>query len=77
MAHNVDVGDYRDRAAFGNSIEYRTGRLCLTEGCINRAGTAWSPLWCVDCNIKRMDMLRRRLATMLGGHASLNGNAHF
>ena len=38
----------------GNSNKYHTGKLCVERHCNNPAGTAWSPRWCFECNVKRM-----------------------
>lgn len=48
----------------GNSAEYHTGKQCIEAGCKEPAGTWWSHLWCVRCNIKRMDAISRNLADM-------------
>ena len=45
---------YEDPAHPGNSAAHHTGKLCVEPGCGNPAGTAWSRLWCVSCNIARM-----------------------
>lgn len=37
----------------GNQKNYHTGKLCI-EGCGRPAGTWWSPLWCFECNVKRI-----------------------
>lgn len=39
----------------GNSSKYHTGKACID--CEKPAGTAWSKLWCFDCNVKRMRRL--------------------
>jgi len=52
---------YNDRNHRGNSPEYHTGKECFEEGCTNPAGTAWSPYWCVDCNIKRIERVSAQL----------------
>lgn len=43
-----------------NSTKFHTGKPCID--CTNPAGTWWSPLWCFDCNVKRMKRIDRRLA---------------
>lgn len=45
----------------GNSEKYHTGKICITEGCENPAGTAWSPFWCFECNVERMKRVSRQL----------------
>lgn len=52
---------YRDKDHPGNGDSYKTGKPCITPGCNNPAGTAWSPYWCVECNIKRMDRISKSL----------------
>ena len=54
---DIIKGGYNDREAEGNSDKYKTGNKCLMTGCNNPAGTAWSPFFCVDCNIDRMDKI--------------------
>ena len=48
---------YQDPFHEGNSVKYQTGRVCITKGCKNLAGTAWSPHWCYKHNVERMDRL--------------------
>ena len=45
----------------GNSTKYHTGKPCVTPGCLNPAGTAWSPLWCQPCNVDRIRRITRQL----------------
>lgn len=45
---------YADPNYPGNSKKYHTGKPCVTLGCNNPAGTAWSPYWCFECNRDRM-----------------------
>lgn len=52
---------YQDKNSNGNSELHRTGKPCIEQGCAKPAGTAWSPLWCVDHNIERMNRISRRL----------------
>lgn len=54
---------YKDRKHEGNSEKYHTGKKCIE--CDNKAGTRWSPLWCVDCNIRRMDRITAQLENMI------------
>lgn len=54
---------YQDKAHDGNSEKYRTGSTCIE--CDNQAGTFWSELWCVDCNIRRMDRITAQLENMI------------
>lgn len=56
---------YNDPNHEGNSAEYHTGAECINRGCANPAGTAWSPLWCFECNVKRIDMFGKKFDDML------------
>ena len=53
----MKIPPYKDRNYPGNSKKYHTGEPCVTKGCNNPAGTKWSPLWCFECNVKRMDRI--------------------
>jgi len=59
------VMPYEDRNHKWNGDAYRTGKPCV-EGCGRPAGTAWSPYWCVDCNIERMRRISRNLRAIVG-----------
>ena len=48
---------WADPQSPGNGQEHRSGRTCVEPACNEPAGTLWSPLWCVRCNIKRMRRL--------------------
>ncbi len=51
---------YQDPNSPGNSSEHHTGKKCIE--CKTRpAGTFWSPYWCFECNVKRMDEVERSL----------------
>lgn len=52
---------YQDPGYEGNGSKYHTGKECIERGCHNPAGTAWSPLWCFECNAKRMDRISGNL----------------
>jgi hypothetical protein len=60
---DIIKGGYNDRECEGNSAKYHTGKKCID--CDNPAGTAWSKLWCVECNIKRMDKITEQLDGMM------------
>ena len=47
-----------------NSAKYHTGHLCVTEGCENKAGTAWSKYWCWACNAIRLNRITASLEKM-------------
>lgn len=56
---------YRDTNDPLNGSEYRSGRVCIEQGCDEPAGTAWSHLWCVKHNIERMDRIGSSLRKMV------------
>lgn len=47
--------NYENRKHAGNSEKYHTGEACIEKGCTKPAGTFWSPLWCFDHNVERMN----------------------
>lgn len=47
-----------------NGEKYRTTKKCIEAGCENKAGTAWSHLWCQPCNAKRMDRIDAGFASL-------------
>ena len=54
---------FEDPGHRGNSSKYHTGEECIEDDCSNPAGTAWSPWWCFECNVKRI----KRIDTQLTG----------
>lgn len=48
---------YQDPAHEGNGAKYHTGKSCIERGCDRPAGTKWSPLWCFECNVERMNRI--------------------
>ena len=46
---------WRDPNDERNGSNYHTGKLCIERGCNEPAGTWWSPLWCFQHNVARMD----------------------
>lgn len=50
------MAGYDDIKHEGNSEKYHTGKLCI-EGCGRPAGTAWSPHWCFECNVERINRI--------------------
>ena len=56
---------YNDKECEGNSSIHHTGKKCIEKGCNNPAGTAWSPHWCVDCNIKRINRINKSLEEIM------------
>lgn len=69
--------NYKDINDIGNSPKYHTGEKCIGsdildnsgrlvrhEPCDKPAGTAWSPYWCVEHNIERMNRINNGLAML-------------
>lgn len=53
---------YQDPNNKGNSPKHHTGKKCVgdmgvVKKCDKPAGTAWSPYWCFECNVIRMDKI--------------------
>jgi hypothetical protein len=61
------VDAYKDPHDEGNSAKYHAGKECIEEGCSKPAGTAWSPYWCFECNVKRIERVNKGFARALGG----------
>jgi len=61
---NIDLPlqAFEDPNNEGNSAKYHTGKLCIEAGCNNPAGTAWSPYWCFEHNVKRIKHIGDQLA---------------
>lgn len=58
---------YKDPNHRGNSPKYHTRKPCVTPGCGKPAGTWWSPLWCFEHNVERIDRIDDHLK-MLSQH---------
>jgi len=56
-----EIDAYEDPGHEGNSEKYHTGKECCETGCARPAGTAWSPYWCFECNIQRINRITRTL----------------
>ena len=56
---------YNDPNHRNNSTEHHTGKLCIELECDEPAGTAWSPYWCFEHNVKRMDRISAQFDGML------------
>jgi hypothetical protein len=50
---------YDDPSNELNSKKFHTGKLCI-EGCGRPAGTAWSPHWCFECNVERINRINNQ-----------------
>lgn len=57
---------FADPAHPGNQPSYHTGKECIERDCHRPAGTAWSPLWCFECNVERMRRIGAALEKMRG-----------
>jgi hypothetical protein len=57
-------GKYDDPNSEGNQPKYLSGRKCA-EGCGRDAGTAWSPYWYFECNVKRISRIDAQLKSMV------------
>jgi hypothetical protein len=62
---------YRLRGDPRNGPGYHTGELCIVPGCRRPAGTWWSPLWCFEHNVERMDRIVERYSPRAGLASSL------
>ena len=56
---------YEDPNDPGNSADHNTGKDCVERDCDRPAGTAWSPLWCFECNRARMRRITESLETII------------
>ena len=55
---------WRNRADPGNGPAYQVGNSCIENGCERPAGTAWSPYWCFEHNVERMERVVRQLTEL-------------
>lgn len=56
---------YRDRNDELNSAAHYSGKRCVEKSCTSPAGTAWSPFWCFEHNVERMDRISANLEAEL------------
>ena len=56
-----------DKSHVKNSKIYHTGKECIEKDCHKPAGTYWSHLWCVDCNIARMRRIDAQFYSLMHG----------
>ena len=54
-----EIKGYKNPKDEGHGSKYHTGKKCIEKDCNNHAGTRWSPYWCKECNIKRMDNITK------------------
>ena len=59
------MAGYDDPNDEGNSAKYHTGKPCI-DGCGRPAGTAWSPHWCFECNVARINRVTGQLKGIQG-----------
>lgn len=60
------MSGYNDRDDPGNGPKYHTGKPCIEHGCDRPAGTAWSPHWCFEHNVERIDRVDKQLRSLIG-----------
>ena len=60
------MAGYDDPNHDGNSPKHHTGKLCI-EGCGRPAGTAWSPHWCFECNVERINRINGQFEQLTSG----------
>jgi hypothetical protein len=63
---------FEDSNHRGNSSIYHTGKKCIEQECKKPAGTAWSPYYCFDCNVKRIKRIDSQLKNILRGMRNEN-----
>ena len=56
---DAELRPFEDPGHEGNGAKYLTGKPCID--CGNPAGTAWSPHWCFECNVKRIKRINAGL----------------
>ena len=47
-----------------------SGRTCVEPGCGKPAGTLWGPMWCPECDEKRLDHVSGQLDAIVAGFAN-------
>ena len=60
---------WRNRADPRNGSAYQVGHTCIEMGCEQPAGTAWSPYWCFEHNVERIERITQQLAEIKQGMA--------
>ena len=64
------MSGYDDPNHPGNGPAFRTGKPCINV-CGRPAGTAWSPHWCFECNVERINRIRAQLEDLTKGTGGL------
>ena len=68
----VSGGEVRSHRKCWTGTEYRhvcrkpSGRMCVD--CRRPAGTDWGPMWCPDCDVKRLDRVGAQMESLLAPH---------
>jgi hypothetical protein len=57
------VKPYQDENDEGNSEQHQNDGVCVVCGKSPR-GTVWSPYFCFECNVERMDRITKNLEDM-------------
>ena len=52
-------------AEYRHTCHQLSGRTCLD--CDQPAGTPWGPLWCPDCDVKRLERIGASLDALFEG----------
>lgn len=58
---------FEDPNNYGNSAEHHTGKECVEKDCTRPAGTAWSPYWCFECNVERINRISEQMDALVEG----------
>lgn len=61
----MTLGAFEDPNHKGNSKKYHIGAPCIKPNCEQPAGTAWSPLLCFECNVKRIRKINQQFINIL------------
>lgn len=62
MSEKKPLEPFEDPNDERNGAKFRTGKQCID--CPRPAGTAWSPVWCFECNVARMRRVSASLASI-------------
>ena len=49
----------------GNSSAFHTGKKCIEPGCTRPPGTAWSPYWCFEHNVERIQRIDKSVKQLV------------
>jgi len=73
MSTETQIAAYADPGHPGNGPAHLSGKACVEKGCKNPAGTLWSPFWCHEHNVARMDRIGRSLDAELAYRTGSTG----